>query len=159
MMQEQGKVVELEGAFAIIATQRKSACGNCGGETSCNTLSGGLGKKPVLFRAYNEAQAKIGDNVVLEIREGAFLSASFLAYGMPMIALIVTGLVVRSIALGLGLELESAEGLGALSGLLALGGTFLFLRRFYAGQDIKPENMPVVRSILHPTHIPIFPTH
>ncbi|MEG3638957.1 SoxR reducing system RseC family protein [Magnetococcus sp. PR-3] len=158
MMQEQGKVVELEGDFAIIATERKSACGNCGGESSCNTLSGGLGKKPILFRAYNEAGAKRGDHVVLEIREGAFLSASFMAYLLPLIALFVVALFVRSIGLNMGMMVENAEGVGALCGLAALGGVFMWMRRYYAGQDIKPDDMPVVRTIVHATRIPIVPS-
>nr|CRH05566.1 Putative positive regulator of sigma(E), RseC/MucC [Candidatus Magnetococcus massalia] len=157
MMREQGRIVDLQGRYAIVSSTRKSACGGCNGESSCGTLSGGLGKKPVLFRALNHAEGKVGDEVVLEISERAFLNASFLAYGLPMLAMIFTGLIVRGVLLSSGSELDTAEGLGAVSGLFAMGGTFALMRKYNATLEQQDSRLPVVAQVMRHAAIPIMP--
>lgn len=153
MMREEGRVVAIEGDLAIISNHRKSACGGCHAEASCGTLSLGLGKRDLNLMALNRAGAAIGDRVVLEFSERRFRKVSFLVYGVPVIALFVVGALVRSLLLALGAEPRSVEGLAALAGLAALGGTLYLMQHSQAASVTDRSNLPVVASIIH--EIPI----
>ncbi|OSM04863.1 SoxR reducing system RseC family protein [Magnetofaba australis] len=145
MLREEGRVVSLEGKFALVETVRKKACGNCTGDSSCSTLSFGGGQRKSVFRALNPQNARVGDFVILEIAERQFLRASFLIYAAPVLALVLVGAAVRYWALASGVAVDDAEGLGAVSGLLALGGVFLALRRVNDRLSAREEAHPVIR--------------
>ncbi|MEO5339892.1 MAG: SoxR reducing system RseC family protein [Magnetococcus sp. MYC-9] len=146
MMQEEGVVVALDGEYALVANQRKSSCGGCRAESSCGSISGDLGKKSVGIRARNPLQAAVGERVILEISESHLLRASFLVYGVPIMALILVGMLGRSLALAWGVG--DSESVGALSGLAALVLSFLGLHRYNHHIRDDVEQQPVIARIL-----------
>ncbi len=95
MVKEQAKVTGLDGNWALVQMQRQSACSHCEVSNGCGT--GAIGRllghrrKPVKIK--NEYQLKPGDNVVLGLPEGAFLKASLLIYGLPLLGLIGGGML------------------------------------------------------------------
>ena len=147
MMREEGVVVGLDGAYALISHERKKACGSCSGEESCGVLSGGLGKKGVEIRARNPLHAEIGERVVLEIGERYFLRASFLVYVVPILFLIAAGSLVRFLALSW--PGADAESLGALAGLVAMALSFYGLHRYSAYLKDDSDQQPVISRILY----------
>lgn len=146
MLREEGIVVGLEGAYALVSNQRKRTCGNCHAEASCATLSGGLGKKAVKFRALNPIQAEIGERVVLEITESHFLRASFLVYGTPILSMVLVGSLARAWALSWG-GVDS-ESVGAVAGLLAMVLSFYGLYHYNGHIQDDASQQPVIRRVV-----------
>ncbi|MGN7613752.1 SoxR reducing system RseC family protein [Magnetococcales bacterium HHB-1] len=146
MLREQGRIVAVEGPYAEVQGLRQSACGSCGGESSCNTLSGGSRGRFQTIRVLNPIDARVGELVIFEIPERSFLKASFLAYALPVVALFLVGSLVRSVFIELGFP-DAAEPLGALSGLLALGLVFYGVGR-YAGGEGREGFYPVVSEVV-----------
>lgn len=146
MLREEGIVVALEGAYALVVNQRKGGCGGCHSEASCGVLSGGLGKKAAGIRARNPLNAEVGERVVLEMTESHLLRASFLVYGLPIVALVVGGVLFRSLSLSLGIG--DSESVGALGGLAALLFSFYGLHRY--NQHIRNDDSqhPVIARII-----------
>ncbi len=87
----------LEGDLAIIRMQRQSACSHCELNKGCGT--GAIGRllghrsRPLAIR--NNFNLKIGDSVLLGLPDKAFLKASLLIYGLPIMALIGGGLLAQ----------------------------------------------------------------
>ena len=100
MVEEQATVVELEGEFAWLRTHRQSSCGQCSVKGGCGTqvLSRIVGNKTTYVRCYNSKQVKVGDTVVVGIRESALLSGSFLLYLLPLITMMLMAALLLSIA-------------------------------------------------------------
>ncbi len=97
MIEEQAIVSKLDGDLAIIRMQRQSACSHCELNKGCGT--GAIGRllghrsKPLAIR--NDYNLKAGDRVLLGLPDRAFLKASLLIYGLPLVALIGGGLLAQ----------------------------------------------------------------
>ncbi len=93
MIEEQATVVDCEGEYAWVETQRQSSCGQCSVRGGCGTqvLSKVLGKKTAYVRCLNSHHVKIGDKVTIGIEESALLSGSFLLYLLPLLVMLVFG--------------------------------------------------------------------
>jgi len=97
MIEEQAIVSGLEGDLAIIRMQRQSACSHCELNKGCGT--GAIGRllghrsKPLAIR--NDYDLKAGDRVLVGLPDRAFLNASLLIYGLPLVALIGGGLIAQ----------------------------------------------------------------
>ncbi|MBF8272778.1 MAG: positive regulator of sigma(E), RseC/MucC [Magnetococcales bacterium] len=141
-------VVALEGDMAVVVGQRASGCGSCHQDGACATLSFGSGRRAVRLRAENPAGAKVGDRVVLEISERHFLRASFLVYIVPILALFAGGLLLRQLALLLGVTQRVAEGVGGVGGVCALLLVLLWLKRYNQRLDVNGGGYPVIRTIV-----------
>ena len=123
MIEERGRVVRVEAACVWVETQRQSACGKCHAEQTCGH---GLMNRLLPSRSLNHVRAScdlpvnVGDEVTIALPEQALLSASFLVYLMPLLALFA-GLLLGSI-----LQLSEPWIIGlSLTGLL---GGFLGVR-------------------------------
>lgn len=90
MEKAEGIVVENKDGVSKVKIVRGTMCGdNCG---SCNLC----GKRETFVFAQNEADAKEGDRVLLEMDSQSGLKAAFLVYGMPLLILIA-GIVIISL--------------------------------------------------------------
>ncbi len=91
MVEEQATVVDCEGEFAWVETQRQSSCGHCSVKNGCGTqvLSKIFGNKTAYVRCINSCHVKIGDRVIIGINESALLSGSFLLYLLPLLSMII----------------------------------------------------------------------
>lgn len=145
MLREQGWVIAVEGADAVVSTSRRTSCGTCHSQATCGALSGGLGKKEVRLRARNDANATVGDMVTLELSESVLLRSSFLVYMMPVAALLVIGGLGRWVAMLLGLSPHASEGVGALVGLAGMALFFVILRGY--NSRLEKTSLPVVSRV------------
>ncbi|MBF0369606.1 MAG: SoxR reducing system RseC family protein [Magnetococcales bacterium] len=157
MLREEGRVVALDGDFALVSSHRQSACGSCQAKSSCATLSGGLGQRENQIRAHNRAGAEVGERVVLEVSEGLFLKASFLIYAMPVLGLVFGGALARSLALSMGIVGDNAELVGALSGLATFVASFIWLRGYNRRLEGDDSIRPVITRVLYDPISPISP--
>jgi sigma-E factor negative regulatory protein RseC len=129
MIEETGRVVAVDGDLAEVETWRRSACGHCaGGQQGCGTslLAEVFGNRPSHVRVLNRISALPGDEVVIGVEEGAFLRATALLYGMPLLGLIVGAMLGKWLALRSGLM--GVEPASLIAGLLGLAGALAWVR-------------------------------
>lgn len=140
MIEEQARVVAVEGDLAWVETQRRSACGACGARSGCGSgvLAKVLGRRMSMVAAINQAGAQPGDQVIVGIAEQSLLRGSLAVYTVPLLAMFGG-------ALGGEVLLPAWGDMGAVvSGILGLGAGFLWLRRFAARIVRDPRYQPVV---------------
>lgn len=81
-MEEEGRIIKIEGNLARIEIERKSACRTCG-------LCSLRGKNTMLAEAENSIGAKAGERVRIEIPSSIILKGALLFYILPLAALIL----------------------------------------------------------------------
>jgi len=97
MIEERAIVTGLDGDLAVIQMLRHSACNHCELNSGCGT--GAIGRllghrsKPLTIR--NKSNLRPGDRILLGMPDRAFLKASLLIYGLPLVGLIGGGLVAQ----------------------------------------------------------------
>lgn len=124
MIEEQAIVIDREGDYVWVQTNRQSSCGQCSVSKGCGTqvLSRVVGNKTAHIRCLNSKDAKIGDRVLIGIEESALLSGSLLVYFLPLLSMIFFG--------ALSVFLSKAwwpEGIDLLAIIASLSGLFLGL--------------------------------
>ena len=95
MIEESGRIVEVEGAFAWIESERTTTCGGCAARNGCGTatLAKVLGKRRLRLRVINRINARVGDNVVIGISESGLLRGSLAVYAVPLLGLFIGALI------------------------------------------------------------------
>ena len=88
MIEETGQVVEVQGEFAWIESERSSTCGGCSVRSGCGTaaLAKVLGQRRVRLRVLNHVNARVGDTVVVGIAESGLVRGSLAVYVVPLAA-------------------------------------------------------------------------
>jgi sigma-E factor negative regulatory protein RseC len=143
MIEETAHVVEIEGEFAWVETQRQSSCGSCAANKGCGTatLSKVLGQKRTRVRALNRAGAQAGDSVIVGIREDALVRGSLAVYAVPLLMMILGAFLGQAFG---NAQANPSEGLTILCGLLGLVAGLWWLRRFARRASSDPRYQPVV---------------
>jgi sigma-E factor negative regulatory protein RseC len=142
MIEETAHVVEAEGEYAWVETERRSSCSSCSAK-GCGTgaLSKILGRRSPQLKVLNPIDAKAGDEVVLGIREQALLKGSLAVYIVPLLAMLAGALLGDALAP----QWESEpETLSMLFGLLGLVAGFLWLRRYNRTLSTDQRFMAVI---------------
>ncbi|GHV39025.1 hypothetical protein FACS189490_01940 [Clostridia bacterium] len=141
-MGERGKVVSIDGDFAVISITRSSACGSCHACTKTD-------KGQMLMRAKNEANAKVGDTAVVELKDGAFMKAVGIMFGAETLAFFAGLGVGFFISRVFGLSGRLDELLGLVTALVFVGLGYIFIhkneRKFRKG-DFTPSVAGVVTN-------------
>ncbi len=92
MMSEAGVVIQEHGGVATVRVSRAKACAHC--KVRCVERNGTI-------IADNPVGAEVGDKVRLELNSRMVLSASLIAFGLPLLALLVgailTGVITEKI--------------------------------------------------------------
>lgn len=103
MIEEQGRVVAVESGAVWVETLRKSTCSSCSANTGCGQglldklgVSGRRGH----VRALSDLQLRIGDAVVIGVREDLLVRGSLLVYLVPLLGLFAAALLANQLALG-----------------------------------------------------------
>jgi len=141
MIEEQAIVSGLEGDLAIIRMQRQSVCSHCELNKGCGT--GAIGRllghrsKPLAIR--NDYDLKAGDRVLLGLPDRAFLNASLLIYGLPLVALIGGGLMAQWAFAGSELSVIIFSTAGFFAGLWISG----LIAKNHFSQQFNPRILKV----------------
>ena len=116
-----GRIVAIDPDITTVEIISEAACASCHAKGLC-----GLGEektKQVLVRTSAWHPHQVGDEVELVLKKAMGYKAVFIAYGMPLVVLFVTLMVLTQIGVG-----ELYAGLGAL-GAVALCYLVIFLFR------------------------------
>jgi len=149
-------VIAIDGEHAVVQARRASACGDCAGKASCSTM-GSWSERFAQLRVKNTIRAGVGDEVLLEVPDSMLLKVAFRLYGLPMIAFVAAGLVVRQLAMSAGWALP--EVWGAFGGVLGVLGVYAaLLYRSGRGGGVEQLDAHMVRITKHSPLIPIHPT-
>jgi sigma-E factor negative regulatory protein RseC len=142
MIEETAHVVETEGEYAWVETQRRSSCGSCSAK-GCGTgaLSKVLGRRSQRLRVRNPIDARPGDAVVLGIDEQALLRGSLAVYIVPLLAMLAGALLGEVLAPQWGSEPET---LSLLLGLAGLAAGFFWLHRYNRRLSADERFMAVI---------------
>ncbi len=131
-MKREATVVLHKGKLCALIV-RSEACGDC---HACN-----FGKKEEMHYPLPQGDYKEGDKVMIEISDRALGRATLIAYGLPLVCMLL--------GLSLGAVLFKAEWAQALSALIALAFGWLIIRaterkrgrnRIYACRTEKIKN-------------------
>jgi sigma-E factor negative regulatory protein RseC len=92
------QVVEVKGNMAWLVPESGSSCGGCASAAACGskgigTLASRLEARR--FQLVNDAGLRVGERVVVGIRENAVLRASITAYVIPLATLLASGALAQ----------------------------------------------------------------
>ncbi len=122
-MIEKGRIVEVENDNAKVIITRHAACGDCG---ACQIGKDNLN---MIIVADNKIGAKKNDQVILELNTENFLFASFIFYGIPLLALLLGISLPYYFLRRAGNTSDSVQLTSSIIGLLSLTITYLLIRR------------------------------
>ncbi len=128
MTECEGRVVGIDGEYAVVDLPAGEGCGSCSRAGGCTT-GAGPGRRQ---RIRNTVGARVGDAVIIVVPDGAVLKAALRAYIWPLL------LALAGVALGLA---AGDEAVGVVLGLAGLGAGWLMLRRqaaVRANDDLAP---------------------
>ena len=130
---EKGTIVRTAHGMAWAKVERTGSCEGCSEHGACG-INGGVQNMEV--EAENEAGAKIGDRVLIDVNSASVLKTAFLLYVFPILSMIVGAVIGNNAPPFFGLE---ASSLSAIFGFLFFGGAVLFARSL-GNQLAKKEN-------------------
>jgi len=150
MIEEQARISEIEGDYAWVEVERRSACGSCAVKSGCgtSTLSSVLGRRISRIKVRNSIAAGLGDSVVVGIPDSALLQGSLAVYAAPLLSMLLFAV--------LGEQLMNNSQWGEISsifgGLFGLSLGFFWLR-YYSRRILKtPHHQPVILRKVWPLH-------
>jgi len=122
MIEETGKVAEVRGQYAWIATEPQTGCRSCSAQRGCGTsvLAKVLGQRTAPVRVINSIGVTAGDRVVIGISESGLVRGSLAVYCMPLAGLFagaVTGYYL--VAGSTSAQADLASIAGAVAGFAA----------------------------------------
>lgn len=145
MIEEPGTVVAIDGVHAEVRTERRSVCGGCAARDGCGTslIERLLGTRPNRVRALNQAQARVGERVMLGIPEQGLLGASLAVYLVPVSGLVIGALLGERL-LGQAVGVGPADWAALLGTVAGFALSLLWLRRYSVGSRNRPDYQAVV---------------
>lgn len=157
MIEETAMVVRIDGDYAWVKTERQSTCGQCSAQKGCGTsvMARWFDKKMLDMRVLNQIDARVGEQVMIGLKEDALVKSSLLMYILPLLSMLAFMLA--------GQWLLSqwyptfAEAMLLLFALAGLGLAWGLIRVFQHRVKFNSDYQPVIvrRRILTSPHITI----
>ena len=129
-MEEEGRVIKIEGKLAQVEIEKKSTCRACG-------LCSMRGKNTMIAEVENTIGAKVGERVRIEIPSSIVLKGALLFYTLPLVALILGMVLGITITDRLGFE-KASQPAGLILGLILLVLSFILIWRH--GKRVKDKS-------------------
>ena len=147
MLEETGKVIAVDGAYAVIEMQQRSACGHCNQSDQCGTsmVTGLFSARRQRLHLINHLNLSVGDAVVVGINETVLLTAALMAYLLPVLMMLLFALLATASGLGDGGSVALSI-LGLFAGLGA--GKYIMGRQHAHSREIvllRNANTSVIR--------------
>jgi len=139
-LKQTGIVIEQKANTAKVLIQRHAMCAECGG---CKMAAD---DSKLEIEAINEAGATVGQWVEVDMDEGTFLQATFIAYGIPLIALLV-GIFLGAQILTLFNIVNNHEIYTAIIGFTLMIIAFITINRKEEIIKSKKKYTPVITGI------------
>jgi sigma-E factor negative regulatory protein RseC len=143
MIEEQAQVIEIKGDKLILQAQVQSACGSCSANKGCGTsvLSKVIGRKFTHFQAVNSVNARVGDTVVVGLKEDALVKGSLMMYITPILGMLFFALLADYIFAA---DVSERDALIALFSITGLVSGSLLSRWYFNRQSSGSLYAPVV---------------
>lgn len=140
MLEETGKVVAIEGRYAVIETQPRSACGHCNVGDSCGTsvLAGLFSKRRNKVRLLNHINLSVGESAVIGINESVLISTAVMAYLLPLLMMIMFAVITNLLGFG-----------DAVSFIFSMLGLFTGMQvtnRIMGNKDFQSREIVLLRN-------------
>lgn len=142
-MNEVGQIVALDGRLATVRFERSSACAKCGKCMMSESQS------EMLLTIKNTLHGKVGDWVEVEMASTNLYRASFIAYGVPTLALLA-GLAGGYLLNEQVHWLAESELMACIGGILLLAIAFLGIRLFEPKRKASGRYTPRMLDFSHP---------
>lgn len=144
MIEEHAIVVGIDNDAAKLEIVRRTPCGICGQTRGCGISIWGrlFGHKPNIFKAVNQINAKVGDNVIVGIEEQALLTSSMTVYGIPLVAMLAGALIAG--ALFAGEASGHADRNAVIGAVIGLVFGLLWVKAHTAGRSLDARYRPVI---------------
>jgi sigma-E factor negative regulatory protein RseC len=139
---ERGVVIAVAGDRAEVRVASGAACENCKGDC-CRVDTEGL----VVEGALNDVGARVGDEVTVEVPEGADVRAGVIVYIVPVVGLLLGYLAGNLLAGALG---WNRDALGAVGAVAVVSAGLLWLRSAGRSALSSARYRPTVRAIIAP---------
>ncbi|MCK0513155.1 SoxR reducing system RseC family protein [Aromatoleum buckelii] len=131
-------VVALERGVAWLEPEQTDSCGGCAGTAKCGTKGIGTLASRLEARRFPLAdggELRIGERVVVGVREDALVKASMTAYAMPLVTTFAAGAAAQASAQNDGITVAAC----ALGLAIGLGIARLIAQRLNAHGEIAPR--------------------
>jgi sigma-E factor negative regulatory protein RseC len=147
-MDRTGVIIEEMGQFSKVKLLRHTACGNCG---ACQV---GDDSKDVHLMAKNNVNAHMGDMVEVSMNTDSVLSAAFIMYVIPLVALFA-GLAIGHFLFSQSVNGElMSGGLGLVLMVLAFWIIKLNDKRFMKSDKYTAQILRIIQTD-HDTIVPL----
>ena len=140
-MEETGVVSRIEGVNAYVSVVRKGACEHCTAGT-CD-ISG----ETVSIEAINEAGARVGQKVRVQMKALAYIKGSLLFYGIPAFSLIVGAVLGREV-IAVRFPGVDPDGVSAITAFALMALSFVAVKVMTRKAEKSVRYQPVVDEIL-----------
>lgn len=122
-LETRATVVRVDGPVSFVEAAQTGSCGQCSGK-GCGSakLSQAFCRGPRQFRVDNPVGAKVGDQVVVSVADGAVLRGIGLVYLVPLL-LLVAGAALGNAVAATDVQRDGYAAAGGAFGLIA--GFFL----------------------------------
>lgn len=133
------KVVEVEGGYAYVLTQRETGCSGCRSQKGCGTatlaqLFAPESKTPIKIE--NTLHALPDDEVILSLNQSDLIKHSFMAYGLPLLGLFAISALFHWMFASTNSELPMI-----LGGFFGLGLGWWITRNYYQPEQPKMDSI------------------
>ena len=98
MVEGIAQVVEVDGKLVWLVPEQTGSCGGCASASACGSKGIGTTASRLELRRFqlvNDYNLRIGERVVVGIRENALLKASITAYAIPLATLLSAGALAQ----------------------------------------------------------------
>lgn len=140
-MKQCGVVTLVNDKTAKVLIQRHSSCG------SCNACKMGQEDAKIEVEAINDAKAKVGEWVEVDMEGQNVLTAAFIVYVIPLIALVIGILSATTLLPTLGAS-ENLELYSAIIGFVLMFASFMGIRRKESFLKNNRKFTPVIIEII-----------
>ena len=142
MIEQTALVVSVQGDLAEVEGEHPGACGGCAGEGTCATslIARYFGRSRPALQVENPIGARPGDRVIIGLAESTLLTASFLAYLVPLLSMI--GAAIAGAQIADFLAPAYARGLSTLAGLGGLVAALGWLARLSRAGSLATRCRP-----------------
>ncbi len=139
---EEGIVLKTGPETALVKTQKSSSCESCSSKDSCHSTGG----RDMEVEVINTANAKDGDQVVINFETSSLLKASFLLHIFPILCMIAGAVLGQEFAESRGMDLSLVSAAGAFLFFIL---SFIIVRlvgdRMAKKNEYKPKIIRVKR--------------
>jgi len=147
MLRETGLVTAVDGQYAQVQTKSQLACSSCRVSSSCGNgiIEKYLSGKIFVTEIINSANAKVGQQVIIEIPKASITKASIVVYLVPIFLLLAVALTISSLGASEN-QVIIASLLGLTFGLLV---TKYYNRKWLNGELYLPNMVSIVDTQLN----------